>query len=46
MITVGSDAHQPGHVGYGFGLIRDILLDCGFRYFTEFSGRAPFFVYL
>ena len=46
MITVGSDAHQPGHVGYGFGLIRDILLDCGFRYFTEFSGHAPFFVYL
>lgn len=46
MVTVGSDAHRPEEVGYGFGQVREILLDCGFKYFTEFSDRKPVFTRL
>ena len=46
LVTVGSDAHRPEHVGYGFSQVREILLDCGFQYFAEFSRRKPVFTRL
>ena len=46
LLTVGSDAHRPEHVGYGFRQVRDMLLDCGYAYYTEFSGGKPAFLKL
>lgn len=43
IITVGSDAHQPKHVGYAFGQAEEILTACGFKYYTEFKSRKPVF---
>lgn len=43
ILTIGSDAHAPEHVGYGFDLARDALLHCGFRYYTVFHERKPEF---
>ena len=43
IITVGSDAHQPKHVGYEFGQAEEILTACGFKYYTEFKSRKPVF---
>lgn len=41
IITVGSDAHEPSHVASNFDKVREILLDCGFEYYTVFQGRIP-----
>lgn len=43
MVTIGSDAHVPASLGYGFSLIKDMLESCGVRYYTEFHGRKPVF---
>ena len=43
IITVGADAHRPEHVGYDFQQAEQLLEACGFRYYTEFRGRKPFF---
>lgn len=39
IITVGSDAHEKKHLGYQFARIPALLLQCGLRYYTEFSDR-------
>ncbi len=39
IITIGSDAHTVSNVGGHFDVARDILLSCGFRYYTVFSQR-------
>ena len=44
MVTVGSDAHRPEHVGYGFELLTQILTEAGFHYITQFSDRKPEFI--
>lgn len=44
IITVGSDAHYTKHIGYGFDVARDILLEHGFKYYTTFSKQKPTFV--
>ncbi len=44
IITIGSDAHSPEYLGYGFGLAEELLLDCGFRYYTLFHDRKPEFL--
>lgn len=41
LITLGSDAHAPAHVGYNFDQTKDILADCGFRYITVYHQRIP-----
>lgn len=41
IITIGSDAHSPERVGSDFDKARDILLSCGFKYYTIFEGRIP-----
>lgn len=44
IITTGSDAHMPEHVGYAFEKAGEILKSCGFRYYTEFKERKPVFL--
>lgn len=44
IITIGSDAHRPEHVGYCFDHARELLDAAGFRAATCFEGRKPVFV--
>ena len=44
IITVGSDAHQPEHIGYDFQKVSGILKSCGFDYYTIFKDRKPEFL--
>ena len=46
IITCGSDAHSTEHVAYRFDAISDILLECGFKYYTMFKERIPEFIKL
>lgn len=46
IITVGSDAHAPHRIGADFDLAKQILKDCGFRYYTIFKNRKPEFIRL
>lgn len=46
IVTVGSDAHKPEHVGYEFEKATCILKECGFRYYAEYRKRQPFFMKL
>lgn len=41
IITVGSDAHAPEHVGYGFDIAEKMLKDAGFTYYNIFLNRSP-----
>lgn len=41
IITVGSDAHTPERIADGFSRAAQILLSCGFRYYTVFEKRMP-----
>ena len=43
IITVGSDAHFPEAMAYDFKKAEELLLDCGFRYYTTFKKKAPEF---
>lgn len=44
ILTVGSDAHEPQSVGYEFEKVRELLKQCGFRYYTVFHERKPEFM--
>jgi histidinol-phosphatase (PHP family) len=46
ILTVGSDAHAPAQIGYEFSRIRDLLISCGFQYYTIFRERKPEFIKL
>lgn len=41
IITVGSDAHQPEHIGHSFDVAEQMLKDTGFTYFNVFENRKP-----
>lgn len=41
LITIGSDSHNPAHIGSGFDLATSVLKDCGFGYYTVYTGRIP-----
>ncbi len=41
IITIGSDAHVPQYVGYGFDYAEELLKQCGFRYYTLFKEGKP-----
>lgn len=43
IITIGSDAHETIHVAHSFPLVKDVLTECGFHYYTVFEGRVPSF---
>ncbi len=46
IITIGADAHTPGHIGFDFKKVPDILQNAGFDYFTVFKNRKPEFIKL
>jgi histidinol-phosphatase (PHP family) len=39
ILVFGSDGHRPEHVGFGFGVARDLALSAGFEYLTVFRER-------
>ena len=41
LLSVGSDAHRPEHLAYEFDKVPELLLSCGFRYYTEYRQRKP-----
>lgn len=43
IITIGSDAHAPQHVGYAFEKVPALLKTAGFDYYTVFEKRQPRF---
>lgn len=46
LITIGSDAHEPGHLAYDFDKASELLLSLGYRYYTVFSGRRQAQIHL
>ena len=44
LITRGSDAHTTEYVAYRFADAKEVLRECGFRYFTVFRERKAEFV--
>lgn len=44
ILTVGSDAHTPDRVGYGFAQLAEYLKAAGFRYYCVFKERKPVFL--
>lgn len=44
ILTIGSDAHAPEHIGFAFDRLKDLLLSCGFRYYAVFHDRKPEFI--
>lgn len=46
IITVGSDAHEPAHMGYAFPEAAEVLKECGFKYYTIFEKRTPEYIKL
>lgn len=43
IITIGSDAHEPKDIARSFERAGEILIDCGFKYYTTFEKRTPEF---
>ncbi|MBQ2802770.1 MAG: histidinol-phosphatase HisJ family protein [Lachnospiraceae bacterium] len=43
IITIGSDSHDSQNIAAHFDRARQILLDCGFQYYTIFEKRIPEF---
>jgi histidinol-phosphatase (PHP family) len=41
IITIGSDAHYPKHVGYKIGHMPEYLKSIGFKYLTTFRDKKP-----
>jgi len=46
IVTIGSDAHQPEHIGTFIKEGEEMLLASGIRYLTVFSERRPEFIRL
>lgn len=46
ILTIGSDAHTPDFIGYSFAQARDVLISCGFDYYTIFHNRKAEFIKL
>lgn len=44
IITIGSDAHTPEALGWGFENIRSLLSSLGFSYYTVYRKRQPEFL--
>lgn len=43
ILTLGSDAHSPRHVGYRLDWAKEFASHCGFRYYTYYKNRNPVF---
>ena len=46
IITTGADAHKPEDIAHSFDQARELLLSCGFRYYSVFRNRKPEFIKL
>ncbi len=46
LITVGSDAHVPEFIANKFDLVKELLQQVGFKYYTEFKARKARFTKL
>ncbi len=44
LLTIGSDAHVPDKVGFGFEHTRRLLKECGFSCYTVYHQRKPEFL--
>ena len=44
IITIGSDAHCPKHMGWGYDRLPDILKEAGFSYYAVFRDKKPQFI--
>lgn len=44
LITMGSDAHTPQHIGYCFQKAAEVMKACGFSYYNIFKDRKPVFL--
>ena len=44
ILTIGSDAHTPEHVGYGIELALDMAKSAGFEYVTVYEDKKPIFI--
>lgn len=42
ILTIGSDAHKPEDMAFGFQTLPDILLHAGFDHYTIFRDRKPY----
>lgn len=43
IVTIGSDAHEVAHLGNYFTMVKEVLEECGFKYYTVFEKRMPEF---
>jgi len=43
ILTLGSDAHNAGNVGYMLDWARDFAISCGFKYVATYENRVPSF---
>jgi len=41
LLTIGSDAHTPEYIGFGFDRTRNLLKSCGFSCYTVYHQRQP-----
>lgn len=44
ILTIGSDAHIPEHIGYDFSRAHALLSSLGIRYYTVFEDMKPIFL--
>lgn len=43
IVTLGSDAHSPRHVGYKLDWAEEFAEACGFKYYAHYKNRVPLF---
>ncbi len=43
IVTVGSDSHTADKIGYGFDITKELLIQCGFKYYCTFKNRTATF---
>lgn len=44
ILTIGSDAHAPEHIGYSFEKLPALFKNCNVKYYTIFKNRQPIFI--
>ena len=43
ILTIGSDSHAPGQLGFNIAQSQEMLKDLGFEYFCTFEKMKPIF---
>jgi histidinol-phosphatase (PHP family) len=44
ILTIGSDAHRPDAIAFGYNKSKKIMEEAGFKYITRFEKRKPSFI--